>query len=188
MSLSPDSVAIQLDLAVALQLAGDIAAAIRDILRSSAGNHPRHRRQIISLGYTRRHARRENRDGARAVKLAEHACRLKQNRNPLYMGTLGSAYAEAGRFEEAIDVTRRATQLAGQAGQDKLVDSLRQRLLLYQKERPFHQSPEGAKPRIAVTRVWKAKRCRKTYDGRPRPSIAVSCSRNSTDVDLLNMG
>ncbi len=79
------------------------------------------------------------------MKLAEHACRLTQNRNPLYLGTLGSAYAEAARFEEAADVTRRAMQLAGQVGQEKLIDSLRQRLLLYQKERPFHQSPEGAK-------------------------------------------
>ncbi len=54
MTLSPDSVAIQLDLAVALQLAGDVAGEPKNIIRSSAGNHPRHRRPTISLGCMRR--------------------------------------------------------------------------------------------------------------------------------------
>jgi len=51
---------------------------------------------------------------------------------------LGAAYAEAGRFVEAVQAARKALALAqlkgGQAGR---VEDIRRRISLYQSRRPF---------------------------------------------------
>ena len=43
------------------------------------------------------------RDGARAVELAQRAVRLTGGREPDALDTLAAAYAEAGRFAEAVE-------------------------------------------------------------------------------------
>jgi tetratricopeptide (TPR) repeat protein len=139
-SLSPDSAAIHLDLAMAWQLSGNADAAAQEYT-SLLRRDPDVAQAANNLAWLyATDSRSEHRDGARAVELARHACRLTQDENPLYLGTLGSAYAEAGRFEDALAVTRRATELARQMGQTRLVGSLQQRLSLYEAKRPFHQS------------------------------------------------
>jgi len=52
------------------------------------------------------------RNAARAVQLADKADRLSGRKNPLYAHTLAAAYAESGRFSEAITVAERGMQLA----------------------------------------------------------------------------
>ncbi len=52
------------------------------------------------------------RDGKRAVECAQRACQLTGGSNPLTLGTLAAAYAEAGRFQEAVDTAQRAFELA----------------------------------------------------------------------------
>jgi len=54
----------------------------------------------------------EFRNGAEAVKLAARACELDHNRQPIFIGTLAAAYAEAGRFDEAAAAARQAHDLA----------------------------------------------------------------------------
>jgi Flp pilus assembly protein TadD len=56
------------------------------------------------------------RDGARAVALAEHGCELTNFRMPVLLGTLAAAYAEAGRFTEAISAAERACAGATETG------------------------------------------------------------------------
>ena len=60
------------------------------------------------------------RNGAEAVRLAERACELTHYGQPLFMGTLATAYAEAGRFPEAVTTAEKAEQLATAAGQTAL--------------------------------------------------------------------
>ncbi|MGD0412190.1 MAG: tetratricopeptide repeat protein, partial [Verrucomicrobiota bacterium] len=48
------------------------------------------------------------RDGARAVQLALRADQLSGGKNPTVLGTLAAAYAEAGKFTEAVATVRRA--------------------------------------------------------------------------------
>jgi tetratricopeptide (TPR) repeat protein len=55
------------------------------------------------------------RNGAEAVQLAERACALTANRNPVLLTTLAAAYAEAGRFEEAIQTAQQAIKFAREA-------------------------------------------------------------------------
>lgn len=58
-----------------------------------------------------------NRNGAEAVRLAERACTLTDRQFPVLVGTLAAAYAEAGRFKEAIETAQQARALAQAAGQ-----------------------------------------------------------------------
>jgi Flp pilus assembly protein TadD len=79
------------------------------------------------------------RDGAAAVALAELACKLTDSRDSLFLGTLAAAYAEAGRFDEAIAMARQAREVALAAGQTELAEKDRQLLELFQARKPYHE-------------------------------------------------
>ena len=81
----------------------------------------------------------ELRNGAEAVRLAERACELTHNGEPSFIGTLAAAYAEAGRFPEAVATAGKAEQLATDAGSKKLAEENRQRLELYRAGKPYHE-------------------------------------------------
>src|SRR5262249_48034875 len=65
----------------------------------------------------------EFRNGTVAVRLAERACALTQDRITLYIGTLAAAYAEADRFEEAVATAQKAIALAGLRREDQLAQA-----------------------------------------------------------------
>ncbi len=77
------------------------------------------------------------RDGPLAVKVAESANQLTGGANPLILGTLASAYAEVGRFSDAIDTAQQALQLATSQSEDVLAATLRMQLGYYQRGVPF---------------------------------------------------
>ena len=52
------------------------------------------------------------RNGSQAVELAQRANQLTGDNNPNLLCTLAAAYAEAGRFTEAVETAQRALQLA----------------------------------------------------------------------------
>ena len=79
------------------------------------------------------------RNGAEAVRLAERACELTHNGEPSFIGTLAAAYAESGRFPEAVTTAGKAEQLATDAGSKKLAEENRQRLELYRAGKPYHE-------------------------------------------------
>lgn len=75
------------------------------------------------------------RDGARAVQIASKANQLSGDKEPTILGTLGAAYAEAGRFKEAVSTIERARKLLGNQNA-KLADDLAEQLRLYQNGSP----------------------------------------------------
>jgi len=79
------------------------------------------------------------RNGAEAVRLAERACELTHYGEPSFIGTLAAAYAEAGRFPEAVTTAEKAVQLATDAGSKKTAGENRQRLELYRTGKPYHE-------------------------------------------------
>jgi tetratricopeptide (TPR) repeat protein len=79
------------------------------------------------------------RDGAKAVHLAERANRLSGEAVPTMMYTLAAAYAEAGRFPEAIKTSQEAGDLARSSGDEDLAKAIENRLRLYRAGRPFHE-------------------------------------------------
>jgi tetratricopeptide (TPR) repeat protein len=84
-------------------------------------------------------AKAELRNGAEAVELAELANKLTGGKYSSVLDTLAAAYAEAGRFDEAVAAAKRASELARQAQDDGLASAIEARLDLYQKQRPYHQ-------------------------------------------------
>ncbi len=61
------------------------------------------------------------RNGTEAVRMAERACALTGRQDPEKLKTLAAAYAETGRFEEAISTVRTAKDLAVKANRQELV-------------------------------------------------------------------
>jgi len=83
------------------------------------------------------------RNGGKAVELAQQANELSGGKNPIFFGTLAAAYAEAGRFPEAVATTRQALQLATSqknASTDAIVTALQEQLKLYQAGSPFRDT------------------------------------------------
>jgi tetratricopeptide (TPR) repeat protein len=78
------------------------------------------------------------RDGRKAVELARQANALTGGENPIVLHTLAAAFAEAGRFSEAVETVQRALQLAGAQSNTNLAGQLQAQLKLYQAGIPFH--------------------------------------------------
>jgi tetratricopeptide (TPR) repeat protein len=79
------------------------------------------------------------RNGNKAVALAQRANQLTGDGNPVVIGTLAAAYAEAGRFNDAMRSAQKAIELARAAGQQDMVEQFNGELKLYEAGLPFHQ-------------------------------------------------
>ena len=77
------------------------------------------------------------RDGTRAVELAEKAMRLSGGKIPMIFRVLAAAYAENGRFSDAIDTAQRGADLANRTGNPALASELESNIALYQSGKPL---------------------------------------------------
>jgi len=77
------------------------------------------------------------RDGAAAVRLAERACALTSNRDVDALDSLAAAYAEAGRFADAVRAARQALAVTG-AGSAR-AQQIGARLALYEARSPYRE-------------------------------------------------
>jgi len=80
------------------------------------------------------------RDGARAVQLAEKACALSGYKNAVFLDTLAAAYAEAGRFNEAIQTAQKGVELALTMERGELAKDIEKRMQLYRAGKPFYET------------------------------------------------
>jgi tetratricopeptide (TPR) repeat protein len=83
------------------------------------------------------------RNGIKAVGLAERAKQLTGGKNPVVLCTLAAAYAETGRFPEAIKTVQSALQLAAAQSNTALAEALQSQLKLYQAGIPFHGTEQA---------------------------------------------
>ena len=81
----------------------------------------------------------ENRDAAHAVQFAERACELTRNQSAALLGTLAAAYAEAGRFKEAVRAGEQASTVATLSGDQLLLRKTQERLEKYRAGQPYHE-------------------------------------------------
>ena len=77
------------------------------------------------------------RNGDEAVELATRAVKLSGAKDPAALDTLAAAYAEAGRFPDAVQTARQALALAPAP----LAEDLKARIALYEANRPFREKP-----------------------------------------------
>jgi len=76
------------------------------------------------------------RNGSEAVELAARAVKLSGAKDPATLDTLAAAYAEAGRFPEAVQTARQALALAT----EPLANELKGRIALYESNQPFRDN------------------------------------------------
>jgi hypothetical protein len=67
------------------------------------------------------------------------AAELTAQADASVLDTVAAAFAEAGRFPEAVETAERALVLAGVEHNPTLVKELTARLTLYRENKPFHQ-------------------------------------------------
>jgi tetratricopeptide (TPR) repeat protein len=97
---------------------------------------------LNDLGWLLATAREEtNRNSFEAVQLAQRACALTGRRDPVFVGTLAAAYADAGRFSEAVETAQEACNLAHAAGRLDLAETQSQLLELYRSRQPYRRPP-----------------------------------------------
>jgi Tfp pilus assembly protein PilF len=80
-------------------------------------------------------------NGNEAVRLATRAVELTDYRQPLYIGTLAAAYAEAGQFSKAVEAGNVARNLALLTGQQDVVEKNDELLTLYSSGKAVSATP-----------------------------------------------
>src|SRR5207249_783967 len=82
------------------------------------------------------------RNGQEAVRLAWRASALALHLRPRPLGTLAAAYAEAGRFSDAVATAYKAVGLAFRSGERELAERNRQLLELYRSGKKYREGEE----------------------------------------------
>jgi protein O-mannosyl-transferase len=80
------------------------------------------------------------RNGTRAVELAERALKLAGGINPILYRTLAAAYAESGRFDDAIATAERGREFAEREDNRELADEFVAVLDRYRQHQPMRDA------------------------------------------------
>ena len=115
------------------------------------------------------------RNGVEAVRFAERAVTLSGAKDAMYLDTLAAAYAETGRFEDAVATARRAMEIAASQNQARVREALAAKLLLYQARKPYREE-KRAQGNSALVR----------YLVRPAPSRSRLCKLLKVRGTLLS--
>jgi tetratricopeptide (TPR) repeat protein len=137
---NPESAEMHYSLGNVLYLQGRIAGALaqwRQGLRRQPDNLPV-LNQIAWVLATSRDA--SVRNGVEALNLATRAAEIAAGREPEVLDTLAAAYAEVGRFSDAIETARRGLALAIQRMNRPLAEALKVRIALYERGTPFREA------------------------------------------------
>src|SRR5207248_4204334 len=96
---------------------------------------------LNSLAWIRAsHPQAEFRNGPEAVRLAERACGQTDYKQPVLVGTLAAAYAEASRFAEATNAAQKAIDLATAANEREVAARNQELLDIDRAGHPYHES------------------------------------------------
>jgi protein O-mannosyl-transferase len=137
----PDSVHAHYQLGLALEQRGQTAAAMAQ-LQTVVELDPLHVTAMNNLAWLLATASKPSlRDGQKAVELARKAVQLSSGLSPQILDTLAAAYAEAGRFPEAIETARRALELSIAQNNKPLADVIQNQLKLFEAHSPYHEQP-----------------------------------------------
>ena len=137
LALSPDNVPLHYNLGTLLLKQGQTREAIehlRTALRLAPGWPPAASKLAWLLAT---HHDESVRSGWDAVVLARLACKETNYREPRLLDVLAAAYAEEGRYAQALETIDAAIELAEQAELAELAETFRQRRELYRQQQPY---------------------------------------------------
>jgi Flp pilus assembly protein TadD len=80
------------------------------------------------------------RDGREALAMAIKACANARRNRWTYTDTLAAAYAECGKFEEAVKVQKQALSMSDIPEKER--PEMQERLSLYEQHKPYRQKPK----------------------------------------------
>ena len=144
LAIAPDDEVVRLNLARLFMRLG-WADEVLELLREGMARAPQSGRMANALAwYLATLPSANQRDGTEAVRLAELANQQTPAGDPNLLDTLAAAYAEAGRFADAVRTAERAHELAAAGGQDELAGALAGRLALYRSGEPYREAPAAA--------------------------------------------
>ena len=86
------------------------------------------------------------RDGDQAVALAQRANALSGGKLPEVLEVLAAAYAEVGRFDDALSTAKQAVELAQRKKNEPLADALRAQLSRYREGLAFRHVERISSP------------------------------------------
>ena len=139
----PDDAKLHYLYAVTLAAQGDARLAV-DHYRQALALKPDMVEALNNLAWLlAAHPNDALRDGPAAVRLADRACELSEQREPVLLGTLAAAYAEAGRFMEAVKTAEKARDLAAAAGLKDVAAKNAELLELYRSGKPYREADAG---------------------------------------------
>jgi tetratricopeptide (TPR) repeat protein len=141
--LRPDYTKARFNLAMGLAMQGKLDQAVLQY-KETIRLKPNYARALNNLAWILATAPdRKLRDGPASVNLAEQANQLTGYNQLEMISTLAAAFAEAGRFPEAIQASRKALELARRDSKADLVKQLEARMRLYQASQPYHVDEGG---------------------------------------------
>ena len=138
LELAPGDLENQRLLAVTLTLEGRVEEAVA-MYREILARRPDDLDALNNVAWIRAtHAQAAHRDGAEAVRLAERARDASPEPVAVLYSTLAAAYAEAGRFADAVRAGQRAVALADSAGAPEESARYAAQLAVYRAGKAFH--------------------------------------------------
>jgi tetratricopeptide (TPR) repeat protein len=137
LQIDPDNEGAHSHLGSALLIKGNVAEAIAQYQKALQIN-PQYVETLNNLAWVLATCPQASlRNGHQAVELAQRANQLAGDGHLALLGTLAAAYAEAGRFPEAVSTAQRALQVAQTQTNTARADALRSQLKLYQAGKPI---------------------------------------------------
>jgi Flp pilus assembly protein TadD len=121
----------RMEFAIQLEKAGKFAEAIQED-REAARLYPNDPIALNNLAWDlAANPRQELRNGKEAVQLASKAVELTGQQQPVFIETLAAAYAEDGQFAKAVEMGKKARDIALSMHQPEIAEVCEQLLKLY---------------------------------------------------------
>jgi len=139
--IRPGDADAQNNLGLAMLQTGDTKRAVAH-LEKALQIDPGHMNAEVNLAWVlATSADDSTRNGARAVQLAEDVARRAGHPNAIVFRTLAAAYAETGRFSEAVETAQQAIEIAKATGNDGLAADLERNIAAYRMNQAIRSGP-----------------------------------------------
>jgi protein O-mannosyl-transferase len=139
-AIEPDFPPAHNNLGNVFLLKGQVAEAVQH-WRSALAGDPNMESAQVNLAWVLATCPQASlRNGAAAVQLAERANEFTGGKDFAALRTLAAAYAEEGRFPDAVTTAREALQIASLQGNKQLTADMQGQLKFYQNNQPFRDA------------------------------------------------